>query len=225
MILVDLAGRTFGELTVTGRGASRGTCVTYWTCTCACGAIVDVDAAMLKRGKRTSCGHVPFALAEGRHLWPRDPRILVGADGSIVGVRGRLLVPWLDERGYLRVGTYQADGVKRPYQPFVHVVVCETFHGPRPPGMQAAHEDGVPTNCAADNLSWKTPTENEADKLRHGTRPQGERVYCAKLTEQDVIAIRAAWAEGVTLSEIKARHPVHLSTISKIVLRKTWRHV
>lgn len=225
MKLVDLTGQTFGELLVTGRGASRGTSVTYWTCRCSCGTTVDVDAGALKRGLRTSCGHVPAALAEGRRPWPRDSRILVGADGTLVGPQGRLLKPWADARGYLRVSIYRTDGTERLCQPFVHGIVCETFHGPRPDGHQVAHEDGIRTNCAADNLSWKTSVENQADKLRHGTQPQGERVYCAKLTEQDVHAIRAASAAGVALVELTARYPVKLSTISRVVLRKTWRHI
>lgn len=223
--LVDLAGQTFGELTVTGRGASRGTGVTYWSCRCACGATVDVDAGALKRGKRTSCGHISAELAAGRRPWPRDPRVLVGADGSLVGAQGRLLTPWADAQGYLRVSMYRTDGTGRGYQPSVHGIVCETFHGPRPTGHHVAHEDGIQANCAADNLSWKTPAENEADKLRHETRPQGERVYCAKLTEQDVHAIRAASAAGTTLAELENRYPVKKSTISRVVLRKTWRHI
>jgi hypothetical protein len=225
MRLIDLAGQTFGELTVIERGASRGTAVTYWRCRCSCGTTVDVDAGALKRGLRTSCGHVPAALAEGRRPWPRDPRILVGADGTLVGPQGRLLTPWADAQGYLRVSIYRVDGVRRSYQPFVHVIVCETFHGPRPDGRQVAHGDGVRANCAAGNLSWKTPVENEADKLTHGTRPQGERVYCAKLTEQDVHAIRAARTAGATWGELAARYPVEETTIARAALRKTWRHI
>lgn len=226
MRLVDLTGQTFGELLVTGRGASRGTSVTYWTCRCSCGTTVDVDAGALKRDLRTSCGHVPAALAEGRRPWPRDPRILVGADGTLVGPQGRLLTPWADERsGYLRVSVYRIDGVERLRQPFVHVIVCETFHGPRPVGKYVAHANGRPADCRAVNLSWKTPVENEADKLTHGTRPQGERVYCAKLTEQDVHAIRAARAAGATLSELAARYPVRETTIARAISRKTWKHV
>lgn len=50
---------------------------------------------------------------------------------------------------------------------FVHVLVCEAFHGPRPDEMQAAHYDGDRNNARAENLRWATRAENEADKLRH----------------------------------------------------------
>lgn len=225
MRLVDLTDQRFGELVVVERGQPRGTGVTYWTCRCDCGSSVEVDAGALRRGKRASCGHIPAELAAGRRPWPREPRVLVGADGSIVGPQGRLLTPWLAERDYWRISVYRVDGVARLYQPFVHVVVCEAFHGPRPDGKWAAHENGDPGDSRAENLSWKTHVENEADKLRHGTHMQGEDVYCAKLTERDVVAIRAARSAGATLVELEARYGVHMATISKVARRATWKHV
>ncbi|MBD9519322.1 hypothetical protein IB262_05365 [Ensifer sp. ENS02] len=40
-------------------------------------------------------------------------------------------------------------------------------------------------------MSWKTKAENEADKLKHGTKARGERHGSAKLTEQQVRSMRA----------------------------------
>jgi len=51
-----------------------------------------------------------------------------------------------------------------------HVVVCVTFRGKRPPGMEVRHLDGNGAHNAATNLSWATHTVNEHDKFRHGTK-------------------------------------------------------
>lgn len=77
----------------------------------------------------------------------------------------------------------------------VHAMVCETFHGPRPPGMQACHENGDPSDCRADNLRWDVPQKNAADRVRHGTNGH-------KLTNDDVQAIRAQpTASAVALAD------------------------
>lgn len=62
----------------------------------------------------------------------------------------------------------------------VHSIVCETFHGPRPDGYWVAHENGKRLDCRALNLSWKTVSDNHADKHRHGTMPCGAKHYTAK---------------------------------------------
>lgn len=73
-------------------------------------------------------------------------------------------------------------------------LVCEDTCGPPPtPEHEAAHSCGKGhLGCVAKrHLSWKTHTENMADKLIHGTHSRGERSGTAKLCEQDVRAIRA----------------------------------
>lgn len=53
----------------------------------------------------------------------------------------------------------------------VHRLVCFWRHGPPPsPNHHAAHECGNAACCNPNHISWKTPTENEHDKARHGTR-------------------------------------------------------
>lgn len=53
--LIDLTGKQFGKLTVTGRGEGP-TPRPYWTCVCECGGAVTVSGDNLRRGKATSCG-------------------------------------------------------------------------------------------------------------------------------------------------------------------------
>src|SRR3546814_7109206 len=85
---------------------------------------------------------------------------------------GRVLVLCLNKSGYL-AGNMCIEGQRKNFE--VHRLVCEAFHGPAPDGQQAAHKDGVRTNCYASNLRWATPASNTADKYGHGTILRGAR--------------------------------------------------
>jgi hypothetical protein len=139
----------------------------------------------------------------------------VGEDGSIAGPRGDILVPTIADTGYFTVGTALG-------KTHVHVMVAETYLGPKPEGMEVAHEDGNPLNCRVENLRWSTHLDNMRDRERHGTAPHGERGGGAKLTESDILAIRGS-SEGPT--ELGRRYGVHYKTIIAIRRRKTWRNV
>src|SRR3546814_8973608 len=58
----------------------------------------------------------------------------------------RVLVLCLNKSGY-RAGNMCVEGQRKNFE--VHRLVCEAFHGPAPDGQQAAHKDGVRTNCYA----------------------------------------------------------------------------
>lgn len=100
-----------------------------------------------------------------------------------------------------------------------HHIVCETFHGPRPPGMYATHENGVPDDNRPENLSWKPPAGNTADRWRHGTDWHPQR----KLVEDDARAILAAADQPA--AELAVRYGVTVGTINHIRRGRTWRHL
>jgi hypothetical protein len=54
--LVDLAGRTFGFLTVKSRDENAKCRNVYWLCHCTCGASKSIRGASLRDGLTTSCG-------------------------------------------------------------------------------------------------------------------------------------------------------------------------
>lgn len=154
-----------------------------------------------------------------RRPWPRDPRFLVGPDGSIIGPRGPK-TPFPNSDGYLVISVYRPGGKSRLIA--VHIMVCETFHGPRPPGHQAAHHDGDPLNPSAENVRWKTPAENAADKIRHGRTIDGERNGAAVLTLAQVREIRASGEHPAILAR---RYGVSRPTIYDIRSGYTWARV
>lgn len=103
-----------------------------------------------------------------------------------------------------------------------HVLVCEAVNGPKPtPKHEAAHSCGQGhAGCIAPlHLSWKTPAENEADKLLHGTSNRGERQGSSKLNRADVVAIRASTE---TQNILGARYGVSRQHIGKIQQGDRW---
>ena len=155
--------------------------------------------------------------------YPPDPRYAVSSGGHVRGSRGKILTGYTTDDGYRVVkiglgksGKYVA---KR-----VHVMVLETFVGPRPEGLQACHNDGNPNHNAVDNLRWDTPRNNSADKHAHGTHVVGESHGIAKLTDVDVQEIRSLYPM-MTKTDIALRFGVSDVLVGKIISRKLWQHI
>lgn len=104
----------------------------------------------------------------------------------------------------------------------VHRMVLEAFVGPCPAGMECRHIDGKSANNAVSNLAWGTSTENQRDRVRHGTSNRGERCAAAKLTTAQILAIR----DDLRLQrEIAADYGVGASQISRIKAKLRWSHI
>jgi len=79
-------------------------------------------------------------------------------------------------------------------------------------------------NCVnPEHLETGTPAENCADKLRDGTQPRGENAGKAKLTEAQVLDIRARATEYQ--DDLAKEFGVKQAHISSIILRKSWKHI
>ncbi|MDR9777242.1 hypothetical protein RJJ65_32305 [Rhizobium hidalgonense] len=105
-----------------------------------------------------------------------------------------------------------------------HRVLCELAHGAPPtPDHQAAHScgKGYETCLSPVHLSWKTPAENMADKLIHGTHNRGERHGRAKLTEDDARKILSLKGKEKQ-RDLAEMFKVSLSSISNIQAGHTW---
>lgn len=149
----------------------------------------------------------------------------VDAKGIIYSMHRGPMVPMKprrDKDGYQTVSARAPGHTKSRYWPYrVHVVVCLTFVGPRPPGQLVRHLDGSRENNVPRNLVWGTSLENEQDAFRHGTRTQmGETHAMAKLTAEQVREIRSAPRGG---KELAVRYGVSYTTVKVIRSGKTWR--
>lgn len=85
---------------------------------------------------------------------------------------GKYLSPVIDSGGYpfVHLGRRPQRRVR------IHVLVLETFVGPRPAGLYGLHGDDNKTNGRLSNLRWGTQSENISDawvNTRRKRRRQG----------------------------------------------------
>lgn len=106
-------------------------------------------------------------------------------------------------------------------------LVCELANGPPPtPKHQAAHSCGKGhlACCAKNHLSWKTPAENQADKVIHGTNEcnRGEKNPNSKLAKADILKIRNLRGDKRSQREIGLMFGVSGQSIGLIQRGDRW---
>lgn len=103
----------------------------------------------------------------------------------------------------------------------VHRLVCELTHGPAPADELAAHYCGVRSCVNHRHIRWASRSENEMDKVIHGTSNRGERHGMSKLSSAAVLRIMEAASE-LPVSEIASQLGVSRRTVAGIVSGKSW---
>lgn len=165
-------------------------------------------ARWLRHGDASACAR-PANGTVGKYL--RDTVLHYEGDDCLIW-------PFSTNRGYAQMCVSGTKPVG------VHRLVCELTHGPAPsPIHQAAHSCGNGKNgCVSKrHLLWKTPTENQADRLVHGTDGRGERCATAKLTESDVRRMRALLG-ALPQHSIAQQFGISDALVSMIKTGKVW---
>lgn len=138
----------------------------------------------------------------------------VAADNECWLWKGRL-----DAKGYgfIKVGNLSTRA---------HRIAWAINSGVMPPkGMVVRHTCDVPRCVNPSHLVLGTVKDNVQDCVQRGRRAKGEKVGQSKLTENDVRAIRAAWANGETQASIADRYGLTRPAIGAVVRRVNWKHV
>lgn len=126
--------------------------------------------------------------------------------------------PWMGARNKKGYGFLNWMGKMR----LVSRLVWEQANGPIPAGMKVCHKCDNPPCRNESHLFLGTNADNLADMASKGRAARGEAHSQSRLTEEQVIAIRAA---SGTLSAIAARFGVGKTTVAEILRRETWRHL
>lgn len=149
-------------------------------------------------------------------LIPGVPGYWVTDRGEITSGR-KTLKPQRTKQGYLYVM------LRRKKLPIAHAVLA-AFHGPRPEGTEARHLNDDKTDNRPQNLAWGTRAENVADSIRNGRQARGERKATAKLTEAQVVELRALNPRP-TLRSLAEQYGVSHTAIRRAINGMKWSHV
>lgn len=147
-------------------------------------------------------------------------RLVKASRGGFRTHAGKILKPHSHVAGY-PMAALSVNGVITHRT--VHSLVAEAFIGPRPPGQQVRHKSTDKSDSSLENIEYGTVKENMKDKMRDGTQPQGEGVYCAKLKEADVIEIRNRRAAGELLKDIAENFGLTEVYVWQITTGKKWK--
>lgn len=118
-----------------------------------------------------------------------------------------------------RYGRLTRDGKKY----LAHRIAWERVRGPIPPGREVCHLCDNGLCCNLDHLFLGTHRENMLDAAQKGrmariSRPglKGELSPKAKLSDKQIIDLRARRAAGETVTALAAVYGVHHSYISRL---------
>jgi hypothetical protein len=144
--------------------------------------------------------------------------------GAVSGrvCRGRVLKPSKFCGRYWQV-SLKSDGERRAA--YVHILVCEAFKGPRPSAKhQVAHGDGDGLNNRVSNLRWASISENNMDKVGHGTSNRGAQHPLSRLTAEVVRELRAL-GDPSRDKEVSRMFDVAATTVRHARLGHSWKWI
>jgi hypothetical protein len=104
-----------------------------------------------------------------------------------------------------------------------HRVSWELHNGPIPDGMWVLHHCDNRKCVRPDHLFLGTHQDNMDDMTTKGRRPTCDSHGMAKLTREQVAAMRQARKEGLSYSEIGKAFGVHNTTAHRAVTGLTWQ--
>lgn len=97
-------------------------------------------------------------------------------------------------------------------------------HGPISAGLCVCHRCDTPACIEVDHLFLGTRRDNTQDMIAKGRQANvvGSTSPCAKLTDNEVLAIRA---DDRRHDLIGAQYDIHPATVSRIKSRERWGHI
>jgi hypothetical protein len=105
---------------------------------------------------------------------------------------------------------------------YLHREILRAFTGMAGDALLARHMDGEPSNNVLSNLRWGSESENQMDRVRHGSSNRGSRHGNAKLSEAEVEEILSA--KNKYGRELAAKYGVCRQHIDAIRRGDCWNH-
>lgn len=140
---------------------------------------------------------------------------------DVLGFVGEECLIWPFSRGSNGYGQITVDDATLT----VSALACAEVHGARPSDLhEAAHSCGNgKLGCVSPkHLRWATRSENQADRVLHGTDSRGEKSGTAKLTEA---AAREIASSSLKIAELAERFGISEAQVSRIRNGQRWAHM
>jgi hypothetical protein len=106
---------------------------------------------------------------------------------------------------------------------YAHRAAWAAEHGPIPDGKQVLHRCDQPPCVNAEHLFLGTGAENHADKAAKGRSTHGAKSHTAKLTEDQVRAIRRRFAAGESRRMLALAFGASYQSIKALLQGRTWK--
>jgi hypothetical protein len=132
--------------------------------------------------------------------------------------------PWMACRFHTGYGKLALDGKAV----FANRVAWVLTHGPIPESLDVLHRCDNPPCCNPAHLFLGTHADNMRDRSEKGRRTStvGEQNPKCRLTEQDVLDIRASRRNGNhNVTAVAAQYGITVSNYWAIVHYRSWKHL
>lgn len=218
MKIVPMMGKKFGRLSVMEFShIEEKRREKWWKCLCECGNAVTLPGNRIRSRPNVGCGCLEHSRKPVMdRIWPKvekkgseDCWLWVGKTQTKFGY------------GMVSIPTGKS-GSKRSLVTSVHRVIYENEIGPILKGQVVRHSCDNPACCNPKHLCVGTQKDNIRDAISRGRNTFGEKHPMAKLTNEEICAIRLS---NRPYYEIAKRFGVSPSTISLIKSGKRRRDI
>ena len=169
-----------------------------------------------------------YAVTNQGQIWSYPKTVKVGSNGGFRHDDGKWLSATKAKSGKNHLRVYLAkDGIKTAM--LVHRAVASAYIENINSFPFINHIDGDPMNNSVDNLEWCTAKQNAQHATNMGMNmppvQKGNRNSQAKLTEDQVRAIRRQYEQVKNCSAIARTYGVCPKTVNDIIHNKRWSNL
>ena len=135
------------------------------------------------------------------------------------GTNERILRQTPTRKGYLSLGLYKN---KNRISFLAHRLVAETYIENPLNLPEVNHKKGNKKDNRPCAIEWSTHDDNIEHAVTNSLVQKGETCHKAKLTEKDVLNIRAS---SLMQKDLAVLYNISRQSISGIITRKYWKHI
>jgi hypothetical protein len=150
-----------------------------------------------------------------RNVTGYEGSYFVSDEGLLINEHGKVLLPQLTGGVYPYTRLRKGRIFKKLY---FHQIVAEAFLGSKPPKAEVRHRDGDCKNYKSTNLCWGTRSQNNLDKVLHGTAKR-------KFTSLQITDIRKKHQDAISMQCIANEYAVSVNTIFQIIHRRVYAEI